>query len=278
MKYVAAQSLCPLRAGPGGGEERVDEILMGWLVSGPLEEAEGWWKIRTHYGYTGWIQPDQLVPDKGWTEAPKLVVTALFADVLSGPEVELPVLVTLPRGTLVTPGEGPCPEGWRLVNLPDGQKGYTKCSFLEEYCAYPGDLPEEELRARVVERAKSYLGVQYRWGGKSPMGIDCSGLTFMSWFFSGVLLYRDAKLVPGYPARAIPLEQCWPGDLLYFPGHIALYLGDGRYIHSTARAGSDGVVINSLDPSQPDYRADLPGKLLTAGTVFPLGLEKMTTL
>ena len=132
-------------------------------------------------------------------------------------------------------------------------------------------MPEEQLRARVVERAKSYLGVQYRWGGKSPLGIDCSGLTFMAWFFSGVLLYRDARIVPGYPARPIPLEQCRPADLLYFPGHIALYLGEGRYIHSTARAGSDGVVINSLDPDHPDYRADLREKLLTAGTVFPLG-------
>ena len=276
--YVAAQPLCALMAGPGRGEERVDEILMGWPVSGPLEEAEGWWKIHTHYGYTGWVQPEQLALDRGWTAAPKLVVTALFADVLSGPEVEFPVLTTLPRGALVTPGEGACPEGWRRITLPDGKNGYTKCSFLEEYCDSALDLPEEALRARVVERAKSYLGVQYRWGGKSPMGIDCSGLTFMSWFFSGVLLYRDAKLVSGYPARAIPLEQCRPADLLYFPGHIALYLGEGRYIHSTARAGSDGVVINSLDPDQPDYRADLPGKLLTAGTVFPLGLEKMTTL
>lgn len=278
MRYVAAVPLCPLMARPGGAEERADEILMGWPVTGPGEQAEGWWKVRTFYGYSGWVRPEWLVPDEGWTEAPKLVVTALFADVLSGPEAELPVLATLPRGSLVTVADRPAPEGWQPVKLPDGRNGYTKCSFLEKYCEKTLDLPEEKLRARVVERAKSYLRVQYRWGGKSPMGIDCSGLTFMSWFFSGVLLYRDARLVEGYPARAIPLEQCRPGDLLYFPGHIALYLGNGRYIHSTARAGSDGVVINSLDPSRPDYRADLPGKLLTAGTVFPLAAGKMTTL
>lgn len=278
MRYVAAIPLCPLYAGPGSGEERVDEILMGWPVSGPEEQDGGWWKVRTFYGYSGWVRHEQLAPELGRTPRSKLVVTALFADVLSGPEVELPVVATLPRGSLVTAPDQPAPEGWRLVELPDGQKGYTKCSFLERYYTQPSDLPEETLRTRVVERAKSYLGVQYRWGGKSPMGIDCSGLTFMAWFFSGVFLYRDAKLMPGHPARAIPLEQCRPGDLLYFPGHIALYLGGGRYIHSTARVGSDGVVINSLDPTQPDYRADLPGKLLTAGTVFPLGAEKITTL
>ena len=57
------------------------------------------------------------------------------------------------------------------------------------------------------------------------------------------------------------------GDLLYFPGHIALYLGNDRYIHSTARAGSDGVMINSLDPAAPDYRADLREKLYAVGRI-----------
>lgn len=278
ITYVAARPLCPLFDRPDEGAERVDELLSGWPVDRPEACSGSWWKVRTHYGYTGWLPRAWLVPDNGWSAAPRLVVTALFADLLSGPEVERPVLATLPRGALVRPLPGPCPDGWQQVLLPDGQKGYTKRNFLAEYSVSPPLLPEEQLRAQVVARAKSYLGVQYRWGGKSPMGIDCSGLTFMSWFFSGVLLYRDAKLVPGYLARPIPPEQCRPADLLYFPGHIALYLGEGRYIHSTARAGSDGVVINSLDPTHPDYRPDLPDKLLTGGTVFPLSPPDLTTL
>ena len=92
----------------------------------------------------------------------------------------------------------------------------------------------------------------------------------MSYFLNGITIFRDARIEPGFPVRAISPEAARPADLLYFPGHVALYLGEGRYVHSTARAGSDGVVINSLCPGQPGYRADLRESLITAGTVFPL--------
>lgn len=271
MRYLAAIPLCPLYAAPGMEQERVDEILTGWPVTGPEAQERDWWQVRTHYGYSGWVRQSWLTPDEGWTALPRMVVTAPFADVLARPAVEEPVLTTLFRGGLAALLPESCPAGWQKILLPDGQKGYTKCSLLGQYYETVPKLPEADLRARVVERAKSYLGVQYRWGGKSPMGLDCSGLTFMAWFFNGVLLYRDAKIVESYPVRPIPLEQCKPADLLYFPGHIALCLGEGRYIHATAKAGSDGVVVNSLNPAHPDYRADLAGQLLTAGTVFPAG-------
>ena len=47
-------------------------------------------------------------------------------------------------------------------------------------------------------------------------------------------------------------------------------MGDDKYVHSTARVSSDGVVINSLNPADPDFRADLREKLLAVGSVFPL--------
>ena len=90
----------------------------------------------------------------------------------------------------------------------------------------------------------------------------------MSYLLNGVVIYRDANIVEGFPVHEIPRAEMKPGALLFFPGHVAMYLGDGRYIHSTAKNGSDGVVINSLDPEDPDYRADLDQGMTAVGSIF----------
>ena len=59
-----------------------------------------------------------------------------------------------------------------------------------------------------------------------------------------------------------------PGDLIYFPGHVAMYMGDGRYCHSTGKHGSNGFAVNSLDPGAPDYREDLHRSITKIGSWF----------
>lgn len=92
--------------------------------------------------------------------------------------------------------------------------------------------------------------------------------TSVSYMMNGILTYRDAKIVEGYPVREIAAGEKKMGDLLYFPGHIAMYMGNGKYIHSTGKAGSGGVVINSLNPEDADFRADLAESLYAVGSIF----------
>lgn len=252
-----------------------DEGLYGMPVQ-ILERIGSWVKIQTHYRYTGYVHRSDLklltqAEENAWKAniSQLRVIINPYADVLACPKVQGIRLRGLTRGALLTLVE-PAKEsgGWAKVKLNDGQEGYIKEGFLAPYFWQPSSKDENKLREKLVSTAKLYLGTQYRWGGKSSLGIDCSGLTSMAYLLNGIVIYRDAALKEGFPIHEIAFEDKKPGDLLYFPGHIAMYIGNQRYIHATAHDGSDGVVINSLNPEDPDYREDLPKSLYATGSYF----------
>ena len=272
MKAIVTVSVCKMYDAPTRETTVVDEVLFGMAVELLEEVKPGWYNIRTHYRYEGIVAAEDLLVDETavdlWESLPKMVVrNKNHCDVLSVPKVQGWHLANLTRGCLVSP-VGEKDGGYQKVQLPDGRQGYIQASILDTYYAEPASADEETLRRMLVEAAKLYQGTHYRWGGKSPEGIDCSGLCSMAYMLCGVLIYRDAKIVEGFPMRQIPLENIKPGDLLFFPGHVAMYIGDDRYIHSTGKSGSDGVVFNSLNPAHDDYRADLKEKITQVGSYF----------
>lgn len=280
MKAVVQAPICPLMSQPRPDCELADEALFGMVVEVLEQTTSGYWKVRTHYRYEGYAPVTCLAigdeAAQAWASLPKKVVLHKnTCDVMCHPKVQSWPLTTLPMGAVVAVTEPPEvnpesgePNGWQCISLPDGAKGYVRASWLDTYYETPIDLPEGELRRRLVDTAMLYARTHYRWGGKTPLGIDCSGLVSMSYLLNGITIYRDAKVVEGFPIHPIDCKNAKPADLLFFPGHVAMYMGDGRYIHSTGKAGSDGVVINSLNPGDPDYRPDLPEKMTGAGSYF----------
>lgn len=254
-----------------------DEALYGMKVKVLSWENSDWARIRTHYRYEGLVSRSDLMPEEGriaeWDAGEKMVVTGSYADVLTLPRVQGANVISLTRGAVVRLLESAGDGGWVKVGLVDGREGYMKEKFLGKYREASLDpgvwaRDEEAFRDMVCAAAMSYLGTQYRWGGKTTLGIDCSGLCSMAYLLNGVIIYRDAKIMEGFPLRPIPYEQKQKGDLLFFPGHVAMYLGDGRYVHSTGKNGSDGVVINSLNPGDFDYREELKNALNAVGSIF----------
>lgn len=251
-----------------------DEGLYGM----PVEIIElcpnEWVKVRTHYRYEGYVPLEDL-----WliTEKEKLrrrsnhlqVIRHSYVDVLSLPKVQGVRLQVLTRGAIVTLVEEAKEEGgWTKIRLNDGKEGYVKAGFLAKYYDEPSSEDEVALRKNIVDTALSYIGTQYRWGGKSTLGIDCSGLCSLSYLLNGVIIYRDAKIKEGFQVHEIDFKDKRPGDLLYYKGHMTMYIGDDLYVHATAKNGSDGVVINSLDPMKPNYRADLAKRIVAVGSIF----------
>lgn len=281
MRAIAVRTVVSLREKPSEQVCLDDELLYG-MTSEILEEvpdADGndiqWVHIRTEYQYEAYCKKEELLTAQDrivrWEQGSLCVVMQPYADVLSEPRVQGICLESVPRGgRLIRTGEAPEREGWIRVELADGRIGYTKEKFLGPYYSERFTEDEAEFRNRLVEMARGYMGTQYRWGGKSPLGIDCSGLTSMCYMLCGVYIYRNARIMEGFPIKEIRAEDKKPGDLLFFPGHIALYIGDDRYIHSTGKNGSDGVVINSLNPAHGDFRQDLWEKLERVGSLFPI--------
>ncbi|MCI2105864.1 MAG: C40 family peptidase [Intestinimonas sp.] len=272
MNAIVNSTTCPLMRHPSMECEMVDEALFGWPVTILENSRDGWCLVRTHYRYTGYAPASCLLPGNSnaarWADLTRQVVRKGVCTVLAAPFVQSWPMATLTRGALVASRGEPDEKGWVKVSLPDGREGYTKISFLGKYYEKPAFDSEQALRAALASTAAEYLGTHYRWGGKSPLGIDCSGLAFMAYFLNGVIIYRDAAIKEGFPLREISRNDLKPGDLIFFPGHVAVYEGKGSFIHSTGFAGSDGVVRNSLNPAAPDYRADLDRSVTGVGSIF----------
>jgi cell wall-associated NlpC family hydrolase len=105
--------------------------------------------------------------------------------------------------------------------------------------------PPPATHSSVVSIALQYLGVPYVWGGASPSGLDCSGLTMYAYAKVGVYLPHNAAMQYGM-GTPVSRSQLAPGDLVFFNGlsHVGMYIGGGRFVH--APHTGDVVKISSL--------------------------------
>ncbi|WP_454860020.1 C40 family peptidase [Promicromonospora soli] len=101
----------------------------------------------------------------------------------------------------------------------------------EEAAAAAVDIPASASGSAVVSVAMRYLGVPYLWGGSTPAGFDCSGFTSYVFAQVGINLPRTSS-EQRYAGTEVPMSQAQPGDLLWSPGHIAIYAGDGMQVEA----------------------------------------------
>ena len=136
--------------------------------------------------------------------------------------------------------EAPAPEQAEVRQDRRANRSQTRRSVREEQRqgagpettegqASPQSAPPSVASNSIIATAMSGTGVPYVWGGTSRSGWDCSG--FVQWVFRqhGINLPRVASAQAAY-GRRIPASEARPGDLMYKPGHIAIYAGNGMLI------------------------------------------------
>jgi cell wall-associated NlpC family hydrolase len=214
---IAAGS-APVRREPRPDAALDTEALFGEAVT-IYEENEGWaWGQLGADGYVGYLPETALLPP-----GPPAThrVSALRTFLFPGPSIKLPPAEVLPLGAEVAVAavEGP------LARLATG--GFVPACHLAEQGAAEPDF---------VAVAERFLGVPYLWGGKTGLGLDCSGLVQVSLGAAGIGAPRDSDMQEAALGAPAPLDPAGfrRGDLLFWKGHVAIARGDATIVHANA--------------------------------------------
>jgi len=259
MMWVIKSAIAPLYRDANARSERVDEALHGMTVM-VLDKIGDWRRVRTEYHYEGWVHRKRLAKTAPMPEMPRYMIIAPAADILAAPKVQSTTVTCLTLGCRVHGDNITENAEWTRVTLADGRTGYIRTEFLAPCPEVRLEVTESaSLRASICDTAKRYMGTQYRWGGKTAQGIDCSGLCFMAYWLNGITIYRDAQINPDFAIKKIPPSTAKEGDLLFFPGHVGILLKDGTMLHSSQKG--NGVKAEALTP-------EWKSNIIAAGSVF----------
>jgi cell wall-associated NlpC family hydrolase len=232
--HQCVRGLVPVWKEPREGAERVSEIRYGEFLDVFETRSDGflWIQNRADH-YVGYIRDLHVLNESIASLSNR--IKALSSFVYAEPDLKSPVLDRLTLGSYVTLSH----EEGAYVELASG--GYVYAAHVTP--------AEEAIVPDYVFTAGRLLGVPYLWGGRSPLGIDCSGLVQLALNMAGYEeAPRDSDLQREAYGRALSThwrDIAWErGDIVFFKGHIGLMTSHDHMIHASARAMQ--VVVEPL--------------------------------
>lgn len=228
MEYgICNLSIVPVRGEPSDKSELVTQLLYGEHFK-VLESRKFWSRIRLAFdNYEGWIDNKQfLLIEKedyyNFDNAP-LQISSDLVDFVTNCDSQL---FSICLGA--------------NISSADYFNHHFEGKFVSEIFA----------KEQLIETALTYLNTPYLWGGKTPFGIDCSGLTQMVYKLNGYKLFRDASMQVKQGEALSFIEESEPGDLAFFDNeegditHVGIIMTDNYIIHAHGK-----VRIDRLDHS-----------------------------
>ncbi len=221
VAYEVTAPQAPLRLAPRPDAPLATEALSGERVVIYESDAEGWsWGQLESDGYVGWL-PTQALCAPGAPATHR--VAALRTLVFPGPSIKRPPIGALPFGaTLAVARVQDC-----LAITPTG--GHVPAAHL---------APIGQRESDLVAVAERFLGAPYLWGGKTALGLDCSGLVQVALSACGMACPRDSDIQEatlGIPLDAgSDLSDLRRGDLIFWRGHVAIVRERGSLVHANA--------------------------------------------
>ncbi len=274
FRGLVTLSVINLRILPAHSSELVSQAILGTPVL-ILKNEGSWILIQTPDNYIAWTERSSIVAlstaeINHWKRS-KRVVYLENSGYIYATTARNDVISDLVAGCIVVKKSES--DAYALVVLPDGREGYIESTSLSDF-----DSMNNEVIAsgdNIVKTAAKYMGLPYLWGGTSSKGVDCSGFVRSVFMMNGLILTRDASL-QALHGRTLDISKGFDslekGDLLFFGSkgpdgprvtHVAISLGESRFIHASSR-----VMINSLDSTRADFSGFRKKSLLSAKRII----------